>query len=70
MKAKLFTRAAITAVIAASMTTALASQPPKLKYTTEIPANVITPDKMETSIGTLNFVDGVPTKETAQKVWD
>ena len=41
-----------------------------MKYSTEIPANVITPDTMETRIGTLNFVSGLPTKETAQKVWD
>ena len=44
--------------------------PPKMAMTTEIPANVITPDKMETSIGTLEFYDGFPTDETAQKVWD
>jgi hypothetical protein len=31
---------------------------------------VITPDKMKTRIGTLHFRDGVPTEETAQKVWE
>ncbi len=60
--------------VAGLMTIALAApiqaQTPRMKMTTDIPGNVITPDKMETSIGTLNFVDGVPTKETAQKVWD
>ena len=60
--------------LAGLLATGLASQtwaaPPKMKYTTEIPANVITPDKMETSIGTLEFNDGFPTDETAQKVWD
>ena len=30
----------------------------------------MTPDTVETRIGTLNFVDGVPTAETAQKVYD
>ncbi len=30
----------------------------------------MTPDKVETRIGTLNFVDGVPTVETAQKAYD
>ena len=29
-----------------------------------------TPDSVQTRIGTLNFVDGVPTVETAQKVYD
>ena len=70
MKFKSIFTLAIAGFMAGSVTTALAEQPPKMKMTTEIPSNVITPDKMETSIGTLNFVDGVPTKETAQKVWD
>ena len=30
----------------------------------------MTPDKVETRLGTLNFVDGVPTTETTQKVYD
>ena len=30
----------------------------------------LTPDKVETRIGTLKFVDGVPTAETTQKVYD
>ena len=42
----------------------------KYKMTTQIPENVITPDVVETSIGTLKFNDGFPTEETAQKVWD
>ena len=41
-----------------------------MKMTTEIPANVITPDRTETRLGTLEFIDGFPTEETAQKVWD
>ena len=40
------------------------------KNTTEIPAGITTPDKVQTSIGELNFFDGVPTKETAQKAQD
>ena len=42
----------------------------KMKYTTEIPEGIMTPDKVETSIGTLNFTDGVPSRETADKVYD
>jgi hypothetical protein len=38
--------------------------------TTAIPPSITTPDKVETSIGTLNFFDGVPTDETAQKAYD
>jgi len=40
------------------------------KNTTDIPKNITTPDKVETSIGTLNFFDGVPTKETAELTQD
>ena len=43
---------------------------PTYKNTTEIPANITTPDVVETSIGTLNFFDGVPTKETAELTQD
>ena len=42
----------------------------KYKYTTEIPEGILTPDKVETSIGTLNFTDGVPSRETADKAYD
>ena len=49
---------------------AMAATPPKMKMTTEIPANVLIPDKVETRLGTLEFFDGVPTAETAQKIWD
>jgi len=58
MKIKLLTTLAVTGLMVASVTTTLAANPPKMKMSTEIPASVITPDKMETSIGTLNFVDG------------
>jgi hypothetical protein len=40
------------------------------KMTTEMPGNTITHDQYDTRIGTLEFVDGVPTEETAQMVWD
>jgi len=41
-----------------------------MKMTTVTPKHLITPDKVETSIGTLNFFDGVPTKETVSKAYD
>jgi hypothetical protein len=40
------------------------------KTTTGIPPEIITPDKVETRIGTLEYKDGAPTLETAQKVYD
>lgn len=42
----------------------------KYKMTTVIPWAITTPGKVDTSIGTLNFFDGVPTGETAKKAYD
>jgi hypothetical protein len=39
-------------------------------FNNKIPDAILTPDTVETRIGTLKFVDGVPTAETAQKVYD
>jgi len=39
-------------------------------YNTPIPSSIMTPDKVETRIGTLNFFDGVPTEKTAELVLD
>src|SRR4051794_9980082 len=35
---------------------------------TRIPQQIMTPEMIETRLGTLKFVDGVPTAETAQEV--
>jgi len=42
----------------------------KMKMTTEIPESILTPDKVETSLGTFEFFDGFPTEATAQKCYD
>ena len=39
-------------------------------YNTPIPGSIMTPDKVKTRIGTLEFFDGVPSKETAELVLD
>jgi hypothetical protein len=38
--------------------------------TSEIPSILITPDNVETRIGPLQFKDGAPSAETAEKVYD
>ena len=43
---------------------------PKMKMTTDIPRSLMTPDKVETRIGTLEFFDGFPDKATVEKVYD
>lgn len=40
------------------------------KFNTEVPAKILTPDKIETSIGTLEFKDGVPSQQTATLVYN
>ena len=47
-----------------------AGGPPTPGFNHKIPEKILTPDTVETRIGTLTFVDGVPTAETAQKVYD
>ncbi len=44
--------------------------PASAEMTTPIPPSITTPDKVETPIGTLDYHDGVPTVETAEKVRD
>lgn len=48
----------------------LAQTAPTMKMTTEIPASIQTPAVVETRLGKLNFQDGIPTKETAQLLYD
>ncbi len=40
------------------------------KMTTQIPAEITTPDAVDSRIGSLEFHDGFPTDETVQKVYD
>jgi hypothetical protein len=43
---------------------------PTPNYNTHIPEKIMTPDTVETRIGTLEFFDGIPTKKTATLVYD
>lgn len=40
--------------------TAEAQTAPKMEMTTDIPPGIVSPDKVETRLGTLNFIDGFP----------
>ncbi len=62
------TRTTIAAALALTCASALAQKTPG--YNEKIPAEIMTPDTVETSIGTLNFVDGIPDADTAQKLYD
>lgn len=41
-----------------------------MKMTTDIPVSITVPDKVKTSIGTLEYFDGVPTDKTVDTVYD
>jgi hypothetical protein len=41
-----------------------------MKMTTEVPPGIATPDRLETRLGTLKLVDGVPDAATAQKIYE
>jgi len=61
---------AIVLVCALTATTSFAADAPKLKMTTPIPAEITTPDAVETRLGTLKFFDGFPDPATVEKVYD
>ena len=46
------------------------SEKPTPGFNNKIPEKIMTPHTVETRIGTLKFIDGVPTAETTQKVYD
>ena len=43
---------------------------PNLKYSTAIAPGVAVPDKIESSIGTLNLTYGYPSADTVEKIYD
>ena len=62
--------AAFTFLSAAMFAATAHAEDPTPGYNTKIPENIMTPDKVETRIGTLEFFDGIPTKETAALLYD
>jgi len=61
-----FSVAIVVVVLAGSVCAA----PPRMKMTTDIPAEITTPDRVKTRIGTLEFFDGMPDEATVEKVYD
>jgi hypothetical protein len=47
-----------------------AQESPKMKMTTQIPESITTPAKIETRLGVLNFPQGFPTDDTAEKLYE
>ncbi|MBP2649116.1 MAG: hypothetical protein H6Q77_2740 [Gemmatimonadetes bacterium] len=57
-------------IAALAVTVATTTAAETYKMTTPIAPGVATPDKLETSIGTLNLVDGFPKPDTVEKIYD
>ncbi len=70
MKMKLLTTAAVATLFLTGAASTIWAKSPKFKMTTPVPESITTPDKVETSIGTLKFFDGVPDKETVGTLYD
>jgi len=72
MNTSLKTNSILTTALACSLMASIvtAKDAPEMKMTTPIPAEITTPDTVESRIGTLKFIDGFPTDETVQTVYD
>lgn len=42
----------------------------KALFNTDVPEAILTPDRVDTRIGALNYFDGIPTEETAELIYD
>lgn len=63
-------RAALVSAIAATACVGCAMRPAYAQSAGNTPASLITPDKVSTRIGDLEFTDGLPDKATSEKVYD
>jgi len=64
------TMLSLAVLVAFAVSAVHAQTPPKMKMTTDIPASITTPDKVETRLGTLKFFDGFPDDATVEKAYD
>ncbi len=53
---------ALAGLMGSSLMTSAWAEAPQMKMTTPIPESITTPAEVETSIGKLEYFDGVPTK--------
>lgn len=60
----------LSAALSTAVLSAAHAQEPTPGYNHKIPAQIMTPDRVETRIGTLEFFDGMPNDATVEKVYD
>ena len=66
MRSELLRILAVAAALHGTVTSQGAiAQEPTPGFNTKIPESILTPDTVETRVGTLEFFDGIPTKEAA-----
>jgi hypothetical protein len=70
MKMKQLFTVVVGGLMLAGLTAMAVAKAPKMKMTTPIPEELEIADKIKTSIGTLNFKNGMPDKATIDKVYD
>ena len=70
MKTNRIFKIALAGVLITSLVATGWAKSPMYKMTTPIPESITTPDKVKTSIGTLEFFDGVPIGKTTEMVYD
>jgi hypothetical protein len=63
-------RLSVLALVCLALVFAFPASAQQYKYQTSIPPGIATPDKLDTSIGTLNLRDGYPDTATVQKIYD
>jgi hypothetical protein len=69
-RSKMKTKQLLTVALVGLMVSIVWAKPPRMKMTTEIPEGIASPDRIETRVGTLRLRDGVPDKQTIEKVYD
>ena len=70
MKTNTTPQATLTALISASLALTAFAQDKTPGFNHKIPEKIMTPDKVETSIGTMSFFDSMPDAATVQKCYD
>src|SRR3546814_8620088 len=70
IKMKLLSWAALFSVLALTAAPVSAQEKSQPKYSASVPPDILTPDTVQTRIGTLKFVDGLPDQDTVEKVYD
>lgn len=67
---KIATVVATTLVLTSMQSSWAFAEKPTEGFNQKIPKEIMTPNKVKTRIGDLNFYDGIPTDETIKKVYD